>query len=100
MNWDAVGADGEILGAVAVVASLICLARLLGQNPMRLQGTPLTHRRPIRASLEPLLSLSQGRFRWPATSSGRRSRAYSGEMVPLRRRRCSRNSWVPKRDAF
>ena len=32
MNWEAIGAIGEILGAIAVVATLIYLARQIRQN--------------------------------------------------------------------
>ncbi len=32
MNWDAIGAIGEILGAVAVVITLFYLSRQIGQN--------------------------------------------------------------------
>jgi hypothetical protein len=32
MNWDAIGAIAELLGAVGVIASLIYLARQMGQN--------------------------------------------------------------------
>ena len=32
MNWDAIGAIAELLGAVGVIASLVYLARQMGQN--------------------------------------------------------------------
>lgn len=32
MNWDAIGAIGEIVGAIAVVATLVYLARQIQQN--------------------------------------------------------------------
>ena len=32
MNWDAIGAIGEVIGAIAVVASLVYLARQIRQN--------------------------------------------------------------------
>jgi hypothetical protein len=32
MNWDAIGAIGEVVGAIAVVASLVYLARQISQN--------------------------------------------------------------------
>jgi hypothetical protein len=39
MNWEAVGAVGEIVGAVAVVATLIYLARQMNQNSSALRST-------------------------------------------------------------
>ena len=32
MNWDAIGAIAELLGAVGVIASLVYLASQMGQN--------------------------------------------------------------------
>ena len=32
MSWDAIGAVGEVLGAVAVIATLLYLARQIGQT--------------------------------------------------------------------
>jgi hypothetical protein len=32
MNWDAVGAVGEVIGAIAVVATLLFVARDIRQN--------------------------------------------------------------------
>ncbi len=37
MNWDAIGAIGEILGAIAVVATLIYLTVQLRQNSLQLR---------------------------------------------------------------
>ena len=39
MNWDAVGAVGEIVGAIAVVATLVYLARQLRQNTASVQAS-------------------------------------------------------------
>ena len=39
MNWEAIGAIGEILGAAAVVATLIYLAKQLGQNTRALRSS-------------------------------------------------------------
>ena len=38
MNWDAIGAVGEILGAAAVVVTLIYLAAQLRQNTNSMQA--------------------------------------------------------------
>jgi hypothetical protein len=38
MNWDAIGAIGEILGAIAVFASLIYLALQIKQNTLSLRA--------------------------------------------------------------
>ncbi len=32
MNWDAIGAIAELLGAIGVIASLVYLARQMSQN--------------------------------------------------------------------
>jgi len=48
MNWEAIGAVGEIIGATAVVLSLIFLAQRVRQNssmaraesPLRTKGGP------------------------------------------------------------
>jgi len=39
MNWDAIGAVGEILGALAVFASLIYLALQIKQNTQSLRAS-------------------------------------------------------------
>ena len=39
MNWEAVGAVGEIVGAIAVVITLIYLARQMRQNSSALRST-------------------------------------------------------------
>ncbi|XOV83653.1 MAG: hypothetical protein ACFHXK_00755 [bacterium] len=39
MNWDAIGAMGEIIGAAAVVATLVYLARQIGQQNRQAKRT-------------------------------------------------------------
>ena len=39
MNWDAVGAFAELLGAVGVIATLLYLARQIGQNSLMMRAT-------------------------------------------------------------
>lgn len=41
MNWDAIGAIGEVVGAVAVVASLVYLARQIRQNSSLVEQSAL-----------------------------------------------------------
>ena len=41
MNWDAIGAIGEVLGAVGVIVTLIYLARQIRQNSRQLMGASL-----------------------------------------------------------
>ena len=38
MNWDAIGAIGEVLGAIAVFATLIYLAVQIRQNTLAIKG--------------------------------------------------------------
>ena len=38
MNWDAIGAIAELLGAVGVIASLIYLATQIRQNTRSVRG--------------------------------------------------------------
>jgi len=42
MNWDAAGAIGEIVGAIAVVATLLYLSRQIRENSRQLKLTSLT----------------------------------------------------------
>jgi hypothetical protein len=44
MNWDAIGAIGEVVGAVAVVASLVYLARQIRQNSSLVEQSALATR--------------------------------------------------------
>ena len=39
MNWDAVGAIAELLGAAGVIATLLYLAKQIGQNSMMMRAT-------------------------------------------------------------
>ena len=39
MNWDALGAVAELLGAVGVIATLLYLARQIGQNSLMMRAT-------------------------------------------------------------
>ena len=39
MDWEAIGAVGEVLGALAVLASLIYLARQIRQNTQMMKST-------------------------------------------------------------
>jgi hypothetical protein len=61
VNWDAIGAIGEIVGAVAVVLSLIYLASQIRQNTNSTQGSnelDVTNNLATwisRASLDPML---------------------------------------------
>jgi hypothetical protein len=42
MNWDAVGAIGEVIGAIAVIATLLYLAIQIRQNTKAIRSTTLT----------------------------------------------------------
>ena len=39
MNWDAIGAVAELIGAIGVIASLVYLASQIRQNTRAMQGT-------------------------------------------------------------
>ena len=39
MNWDAIGAIAELLGAIGVIATLVYLARQIGQNITMVRAT-------------------------------------------------------------
>ena len=41
LNWDAIGAAGEIAGAIVVVVSLLYLARETGRNARALDATSI-----------------------------------------------------------
>ncbi|MDH3379233.1 MAG: hypothetical protein OEQ39_20095 [Gammaproteobacteria bacterium] len=42
MNWEAIGAIGEVVGALAVIATLLYLAVQIRQNTKAIKGTTLT----------------------------------------------------------
>jgi heme/copper-type cytochrome/quinol oxidase subunit 1 len=44
MNWDAVGAIGEVIGAIAVVVTLVYLAYQIRQNTIQLEQNTVTSR--------------------------------------------------------
>jgi len=50
MNWDAVGAVGEVIGAVAVVASLAYLARQIRQNSSLVEQSAVAARAKAAAT--------------------------------------------------
>jgi hypothetical protein len=54
MNWDAIGAIGETLGAIAVVVSLIYLAAQIRQNSRTVEG----------ASTQSITQTIQTELRW------------------------------------
>jgi len=54
MNWDAIGAIGEILGALAVVVSLLYLAVQIRQNSRIVKG----------ASVQAITQTMQSELRW------------------------------------
>ncbi len=54
MNWNAVGAIGEILGALAVVATLFYVARQIRENTRVVERQ--SHRDRIRNVAEPMLN--------------------------------------------
>ena len=39
MNWDALGAIGELIGAVAVIATLVYVAAQVRENTKSLEGS-------------------------------------------------------------
>jgi hypothetical protein len=59
MNWDAIGAIAELLGAIAVLATLVYLARQIRQNRASVES----------ASAETVLSNITAAFQNAATSS-------------------------------
>jgi hypothetical protein len=62
MNWDAIGAIAELLGAIGVIASLIYLARQIrdGQRALR-ASTYQQFREEIRESHSNMLPISEAR---------------------------------------
>ncbi len=63
MNWDAIGAVGEILGGLGVLGSLIYLATQIRDNTRNLQA----------ASLQSILDGPRDRFFLPLATSGETS---------------------------
>ena len=56
MNWDAIGAMAEILGAIGVIVTLAYLAVQIRQNSNQLRGTAITAVFEYQRSLTELLS--------------------------------------------
>ncbi len=55
MNWDAIGAIAELLGAIGVIASLVYLAAQIRKSPAKLlfeyvRAKPRRTRKPPRGS--------------------------------------------------
>jgi len=64
MNWDAIGAIGEIVGALAVVLSLIYLATQIrasnsvAQRDSRLKSSKIGHPQISRSRIIPAFAIS------------------------------------------
>ncbi len=56
MNWEAVGAIGEILGAVGVIATLVYLARQINQNTTTVRASSAAAVSEANTSLSTLLA--------------------------------------------
>ena len=56
MNWDAIGAIAETLGALGVIATLVYLARQIRQNNNQLRGSATTAIYEYQRSLTEMLS--------------------------------------------
>jgi hypothetical protein len=54
MNWEAIGAIGEVLGAIGVICTLLYLTVQIRQNTRALQG----------ATLDALTGRKQFELRW------------------------------------
>ena len=59
MNWEAIGAIGETLGAIAVVVSLLYLAAQIRQNSRVVKGT----------SVQAITQTIQSELRWSSDHS-------------------------------
>ena len=54
MNWEAIGATGEIIGAVGVIVTLVYLAIQIRQNTASLKSSTLQARLEASAGLHDL----------------------------------------------
>lgn len=73
MNWDAIGAVGEILGAVGVLVTLVYLAAQIRAN------TQSRH----AASLQSVLDGARDRYFLPMATSGESSEIFAGGLDSL-----------------
>jgi hypothetical protein len=56
MNWDAIGASAEMLGAVGVIATLVYLALQIRQNSHQLRGAATSAVYEYQRSITVMLS--------------------------------------------
>ncbi len=63
MNWDAIGAIGELLGAAGVIVTLVYLARQIQQNNRQLKGQALIAVHEYQRSLSEELNSNPELFR-------------------------------------
>ena len=72
MNWEAVGAVGEIVGAIAVVITLIYLARQMRQNSSALRSTTAQSANEMAFSVyNPIVANEYGRARYTLAGTAR-----------------------------
>ena len=63
MNWEAIGAVGEVLGAIGVIVTLIYLAWQIQQNNRQLKGTSLIAVQEYQRSMSEELTANPELFR-------------------------------------
>ena len=63
MNWDAIGAVGEMLGAIGVIVTLVYLARKIQQNSRQPKGASLIAVHEYQRSLSEELNSNRELFR-------------------------------------
>ena len=74
MNWDAIGAIAETLGAVGVIASLVYLATQIRQNTSTVRSSAASSLAETNMSLSVFLAQEDvNRIWWDGLGSGCRS---------------------------
>ncbi len=84
MNWDAIGAVGEIAGAMAVIVTLVYLASQVRQNSVIMQADMYQKAERHKSSVKQRACIQPRIYRIPIQSSYSDGKARRPRYVPIR----------------